>query len=559
MNEKGKAVSDFRHSALEQLADQLRFAPPGVRQEQMDRARALREQVHSGRSYPYQFVHYRITNHRTDEHPGLLISGDDLRHDLSVFADRLARSLQTGLELPAEPLLTLAEVSRKFNVSTKTISRWRRHGLVGVRVAKDGRRQLVFPLSVVERFVQEHSKQVERGRRFSHLTLDEKQEIIRQARNLANFGGSLTDVSRRIARSMGRSPEAVRYTIRNHDRQYPNQAVFPNLSGTLDPNAKIQIFNSYRKGVAVETLAKQFQRTRSSIHKVINEVKAHRLLSAPVDYIYNEEFDDPTKAAEILSPMPNEEGFQEQLRQKKVPKDVPAEMAHLYEYPLLTREQEYHLFRQMNYLKHQLHQLQADLSPSRARAQDLDRIEELQAKIHFVRDRLIRCNMRLVVNYAKKHVGPGDNLWELISDGNMSLIRAVEKFDYSRGNKFSTYASWAIMKNFARSIPDEKSRRERFLTGHEEIFESRADVRTDEQEQVAQAEQAAGKINHLLDILEPREREILRLRAGLDNEENLTLEEIGKRLGITKERVRQLNVRIMKKLRDYVAEHHLDW
>jgi RNA polymerase sigma factor (sigma-70 family) len=206
-----------------------------------------------------------------------------------------------------------------------------------------------------------------------------------------------------------------------------------------------------------------------------------------------------------------------------------------------------------------LHQLQADLSPSRARAQDLDRIEELQAKIHFVRDRLIRCNMRLVVNYAKKHVGPGDNLWELISDGNMSLIRAVEKFDYSRGNKFSTYASWAIMKNFARSIPDEKSRRERFLTGHEEIFESRADVRTDEQEQVAQAEQAAGKINHLLDILEPREREILRLRAGLDNEENLTLEEIGKRLGITKERVRQLNVRIMKKLRDYVAEHHLDW
>jgi len=202
--------------------------------------------------------------------------------------------------------------------------------------------------------------------------------------------------------------------------------------------------------------------------------------------------------------------------------------------------------------------LQEDLAPNKARSQDIDRIEELQAKIGFVRDRLIRCNMRLVVNYAKKHAGPADNLWELISDGNMSLIRAVEKFDYGRGNKFSTYASWAIMKNFARSIPDEKTRRERFMTGHEDIFDARADIRSDEQEQLTQAEQANRKVNRLLDILEPREREILRMRAGLDNEENLTLEEIGKRMGITKERVRQLNVRIMKKLREYVQQHKMD-
>jgi RNA polymerase sigma factor (sigma-70 family) len=198
------------------------------------------------------------------------------------------------------------------------------------------------------------------------------------------------------------------------------------------------------------------------------------------------------------------------------------------------------------------------LAPNRARAQDMDRVEELQAKINFVRDRLIRCNMRLVVMYAKKHASPTDSLWELISDGNMSLIRAVEKFDYARGNKFSTYASWAIMKNFARSIPDEKTRRDRFVTGHEEMFESKPDARSDEQEQLIHAEQASRKVNRLLEQLDPREREIVRMRAGLDNEGNLTLEQIGKRLGITKERVRQLNVRIMKKLRDYVQEHKMD-
>ena len=64
-----------------------------------------------------------------------------------------------------------------------------------------------------------------------------------------------------------------------------------------------------------------------------------------------------------------------------------------------------------------------------------------------MKNQIIRSNLRLVVSIAKRHVGPSNNFFELVSDGNMSLIRAVEKFDYSRGNKFSTYASWAIMKN----------------------------------------------------------------------------------------------------------------
>jgi RNA polymerase primary sigma factor len=554
-----RTVSDFNVQALEQLTDQVRFAPPGVRQEQLDRARTLLAQTKPNRSYPYQFVCFRITNYRSEDHPNLLITGEDLRHDLNQFLERVARTLQAAaLEMPAEPMLSLAQVSKRLHVSTKTVGRWRKHGLIGQQVMQNGRRQLAFSQSVVEQFEANHPSEIARGSRYSHLSGEEKDDIIRQARSLAGVGGSFTDVTRRIATHLGRSQETVRYTIKNHDRRYPLEAVFPLATGPLGPSAKLQIFNSYRKGIAMETLAKQFNRTRSSIHKAINEVRATRLLEAPIDYIPNEEFNDPSRAAEILAMMPDEEKFQEDLRTKKVPRDVPSEMAHLYEYPLLSKDQEQHLFRQMNFLKHQLHQLRQGLAPSRARAHDMDRIEELQAKIGFVRDRLIRCNMRLVVNYAKKHASPTDNLWELISDGNMSLIRAVEKFDYARGNKFSTYASWAIMKNFARSIPDEKTRRERFITGHEEVFESKPDARSDEQEQVVKAQQAATKVNRLLDQLDPREREIVRLRAGLDNEGGLTLEQIGQRLGITKERVRQLNVRIMKKLKQYVHEHKMD-
>ena len=132
--------------------------------------------------------------------------------------------------------------------------------------------------------------------------------------------------------------------------------------------------------------------------------------------------------------------------------------------------------------------------------------------------------MRLVVNIAKKHSAQAENFFELMSDGNMSLMRAVEKFDYCRGFKFSTYASWAIMKNFARSIPEDKHRRERFVTGHEDLFDTAPDNRTDEFELLATQERATHSVNRLLEYLEPREREIIRMRAGMDeNGKNVTL------------------------------------
>jgi len=110
------------------------------------------------------------------------------------------------------------------------------------------------------------------------------------------------------------------------------------------------------------------------------------------------------------------------------------------------------------------------------------------------------------------------------------------------------------MKNFARSIPQERYHKERYVTGRDELFERALDNRTDERELVSSAEQAAHRVNRLLEHLSPRDREIVRLRAGLDGSEPKTLEEIGQQLGITKERVRQLNVRIMKQLRDIAGE-----
>jgi RNA polymerase primary sigma factor len=550
------AVSGFKQMALRQLADQqVRFAPPARRREQALRAEKLLTEVEAGKHYPYQYVCFRITEFRPDSHGDLLIEGADLAHDLREM-----------IRLLDDPVLTLEEVSKRLNVSTKTVRRWKGLGLIGRRIVLNGRAHLGYAQSAVDDFVAAHTSRVERGSRFSQLTTREREEILCQAKRLAADGFGLTDISRNIARVLGRSTEAVRYTIKNFDREHPQQALFPQLTGPLDAGAKDLIYHSYRRGIAVETLARRFQRTRTSVYRAINEVRAQHLLEQPLDFIEHPSFNDPANEAGILAPMPEAEAYEAKRRAMKVPKDVPPELAPLYEMPLLSKEQEQHLFRQMNYLKHKANHLReamrrddGEVDPTKVRQQTLKDVEDLQVRAQAVKDQLINANMRLVVNIAKRHSGQTDNFFELLSDGNMSLIRAVEKFDFGRGFKFSTYASWAIMKNFARTIPDEKHRRERFVTGHDEVFEVAPDQRTDEHEVLATHERATHSVNRLLEYLEPREREIIRMRAGLDDHaKGMTLEEIGQQFGITKERVRQLNARAMKKLRSLAEEQRLD-
>lgn len=555
-------MSEFKIEALKQLTDQqVRFAPPAQRLAQLGRAEKLLSEIDHERSYPYQYVCFRVTEFRPDSHQDLLVSGFDLEHDLVLMIEALARSAPAVPEEEVEePVLTLEEMSKQLNVSTKTISRWKSRGLVGRSIMRNGRRQMGFLKSVVDRFMAANLQRVQKSSRFSQLSDAEKEDILRRAKRLSRVTHStLTEVTRRIARRLGRAPETVRYTIRNFDRLHPEQALFPDVTGVLDTHSKENLYSSYRRGISVQTLAKQFNITASSVYRSIHEAEAKRLLDQPVDYIYHESFDDPAREAEIAGPMPAAEDYEAKRNALRVPKDAPPELASLYNLPLLSKEQEQHLFRKMNFLKHKVAQLRLKIHPAKARTQDFKEIETLQEQASAIKDHLISCNMRLVVAIAKRHAAQSDNFFELLSDGNMSLIRAVEKFDFSRGNKFSTYASWAIMKNFARSIPEEKRRRERYVTGSEDAFTATPDMRTDEQEIVSSVEQTKHRVNRLLEYLEPREQQIVKMRAGLDSySEGMTLEEIGQQLGITKERVRQLNVRIMTKLRTIAKEQKMD-
>jgi len=552
--------SDYIHPALRELRDQqVRFAPRDKKVEQVNRAERLLHELEAGRTYTYEYLCYRITTYRPESYPDVRMRGDEASHDVRLFVEDLSDAADVPVEEAGERVLTVDELSRRFKVSTKTISRWRRQGLVSRRFVFDGRKRVGFLESSVERFVRHNSDRVRRGAQFSQLSSDERDRIIDFARRMADKGGCPADVTKRLARKMGRSVETIRYTLKQFDRDHPDLAIFPDNTGPLREDTKQKIYRRYRRGEAVEALAKTFCRTKTSIYRIIGEMRAKRIMELPLDFIPNDKFRlvrTEKQEREVCGPAPINE---EPVRKSRLPSGLPPYLASLYEVPLLNREQEGHLFRRMNYLKYRASRLRETLDPAHPKSGLMDRIEKLYDHAVSTKNEIISANLRLVVSIAKRHVGPSENFFELVSDGNMSLIRAVEKFDFARGNKFSTYASWAIMKNYARTIPDEHRHRDRFRTSNSEMFGAAEDIRSDQFEQESAQLQRESQVERILDRLDEREQQIIVSRFGLTRgEEPRTLKEVGAAMGVTKERVRQIEARALNKLRKAAQDERIE-
>lgn len=415
----------YRSSTLKQLRDQqVRFAPRDKKIEQVDRAEKLLREIEPERTYSYEYVCFRITDFRPDATPHLTMSGTEVHHDLRLLVEDLSDSANVRVNEVDEPVHTVDEVSKMFNVSTKTISRWREQGLVSRRFVFGGRKRVGFLHSSVERFVSQNKDKVRRGERFSQLSEEERNEIIERARRLAHAGGCPSDITRRVAKHMNRSVETIRYTLKQFDEAHPDLAIFPDATGPLSVEAKRNIYQQHRLGSSVDVLAKKYSRTKTSIYRVVNEMRAERILELPLDFMDNPSFRKAGIEGDILGPIPDPEYA---TRKSRAPSGLPPYLASLYEVPLLTREQEYHLFRKFNFLKFRATELRSGLDPSRAKSSVMDKIERLYEQAVQTKNQIVQANLRLVVSIAKRHVSPTEDFFQLVSDGNMSLIRAVEK------------------------------------------------------------------------------------------------------------------------------------
>ena len=149
--------------------------------------------------------------------------------------------------------------------------------------------------------------------------------------------------------------------------------------------------------------------------------------------------------------------------------DMPIHLGRLCEAPLLKPEQEQMLFQRMNYLLQQAAMHRGMLNANRPSRVRLELIERLKALAAWHRDRIVEANLRLVFSIVKKFVNPNNTFDDLLSDGIVALIRAVEKFDFDRGFRFSTYATQVIRRNSYRTVVLNQQERQKTVGGLQDM------------------------------------------------------------------------------------------
>lgn len=239
--------------------------------------------------------------------------------------------------------------------------------------------------------------------------------------------------------------------------------------------------------------------------------------------------------------------------------DLPAHLSRMCSAELLSPEQERAMFREMNYLKFQVHHRRMELDPDHATEEEVSEIEALLDQAQVIRDHLIKANMRLAFSVVKKYVTPMQSFDEILSDGICTLMQAVEKFDYDRGFRFSTYAYRSIARTAYRAVASAHKEEARVARDAEDwAFEQQEDQSPSAASEVMWARvRSAAAV--MLDRLDRRERFIIRSRYALGAHRKVrSFQDLANKLGISKERARQLEMRAVQKLRTMATEYDPD-
>lgn len=285
-----------------------------------------------------------------------------------------------------------------------------------------------------------------------------------------------------------------------------------------------------------------------------------QILREELDFISNPAFTSSDPPSEIFA-----EALNLQVHPATAPgrrsrlASLPAHFGRMCEAELLTPQQEKVLFQRMNFLRYQALLVRTKLDPEQPSREGIELFRRLVAMADWHRDAIVQANLRLVFSIVKKFVNKANSFDDLLSDGIVALIRAVEKFDYDRGFRFSTYATQVVRRNAYRTVVQRQKEKLRVAGGLQELG---LDV-SDESRQGSISEHRwhdlRSRLTTMLGDLDRREKLIIRARFSLGSHRKVhTLQSLADRLGVSKERVRQLEKRALDKLRAMAGETKLE-
>lgn len=279
--------------------------------------------------------------------------------------------------------------------------------------------------------------------------------------------------------------------------------------------------------------------------------RADQLLEKRIAFIASDRFAE--QSATPCSELVQQVELGVEVGESEGARGLPPHLQRLCATPLLAAEDERELFFRMNYCKYHAAAIQATMHPSRPSEAKVRDAEEHLVRADRLRNYLLRANTRLVMSIARKFADARNGFDELLSTGLTSLVRAVEKFDCDRGYRFSTYATCAVRRDLNRMVMNRRRDSQRFAATPGEVLETVAEDNYNAPEPaLARWRKLSSLLGDMMEELDEREKQIIRARFGFDEiGEKPSFSHLGKRLGISKERVRQLANRAMEKLREH--------
>jgi len=564
-------MQKIKNQLLSQLFMETSFVPKVRQLKQLAAAEELYKIIEPDRQYPFEFVCFKITGYRPKSQMKTeTIAGSELLLDLPVYVFRASARLKLKADQQSEKIYSIDELSEKFNVSKRTIERWRKRGLLCRRYIFSGNTSGIgFSSSAVEEFVSKNTELVAKASQFSTTPPATKQAIIEMVQQLGSDFGELsraegglsrTAVIKKVAAHFKRAPETIRIIIVDCEKRHKKQ-IFKSPHTLLGSRETSLIYNMYEAGASIEQIAAKFNKSSSTIYRIINRRGIRKLLAARIDYIMSDEFAEPGAQGKILSAPVSVRRTPKGLLHKpgtKLDENWQEFVEAIKKIPALNREQEVELFRRLNFLKYLVAGLVKQLSLTGPCANAAHQAEQFLNQAERIKNLIIEANLKLVIRVAGRHTS-GANLADLISEGNMALIRAVEKFDYTKGFRFSTYASWVIAREFAHFQPTRPGGMERGAFDEKSVSEH-LKTRPAGVEAIEMARRSLEQV--IEENLAEREQYIIRYHFGLTGsvvkKKFKTLKQIGDELGISKERVRQIELIALGKLRQTLSPEEFE-